>query len=217
VLRRDLPHKGGGQNPKSRECDVSAVDPEYLTLLKAVCAAPDDDTPRLVVADWLQEHDNGDRAAFIRVQVELARLEATGQGQTPAAEALRKREYASLGPRSTLRPLWAMEDAPGLVRWQGSLGGFSVDGADRVGYRRGFVEKVTSPAAEWRHHAAVIRDRQPLREVLLTGCDRMTRDDWYKALPALRGLPRVVLADAEPETIAWLRQFLPGTAVAHLV
>src|SRR5262245_2593359 len=42
--------------------------------LAAIRAAPDDDTPRLVYADWLDEHGDPDRAEFIRVQVELARL-----------------------------------------------------------------------------------------------------------------------------------------------
>ena len=38
-------------------------------LLKFVLAAPDDDAPRLVFADWLDEHGDPDRAAFIRAQV----------------------------------------------------------------------------------------------------------------------------------------------------
>jgi uncharacterized protein (TIGR02996 family) len=32
-----------------------ALHPEELALLRAVCAEPDDDTPRLVLADWYQE------------------------------------------------------------------------------------------------------------------------------------------------------------------
>jgi uncharacterized protein (TIGR02996 family) len=49
--------------------------PDAEALLAAVCADPDDDTPRLVYADWLEEH--GDerwraRAAFIREQVRVA-------------------------------------------------------------------------------------------------------------------------------------------------
>ena len=43
--------------------------PEYDALYAAVCAAPDDDTPRLVLADWLDEHDDPHRAALIRAQV----------------------------------------------------------------------------------------------------------------------------------------------------
>ena len=44
---------------------------EREALLRAICDNPDDDTPRLVFADWLQEHGDEARAEFIRVQVEL--------------------------------------------------------------------------------------------------------------------------------------------------
>jgi uncharacterized protein (TIGR02996 family) len=43
-------------------------------LLAAVRAAPADDAPRLVFADWLDEHGEADLAAFVRVQCELASL-----------------------------------------------------------------------------------------------------------------------------------------------
>lgn len=49
-------------------------------LLAAVNAAPPDDTPRLVYADWLDENARTgaerDRAEFIRLQVRTSRLEA---------------------------------------------------------------------------------------------------------------------------------------------
>jgi uncharacterized protein (TIGR02996 family) len=41
--------------------------------LTAICARPADDTPRLVYADWLDDHGDPARAEFIRLQVELAR------------------------------------------------------------------------------------------------------------------------------------------------
>ena len=47
---------------------------ERDALLKAVCDHPDEDTPRLVFADWLHEHGEPDRAEFIRVQIEHAAL-----------------------------------------------------------------------------------------------------------------------------------------------
>jgi uncharacterized protein (TIGR02996 family) len=49
---------------------------ERAALLRAICETPDDDTPRLVFADWLQEHGEEERAEFIRVQCEAARLAA---------------------------------------------------------------------------------------------------------------------------------------------
>jgi uncharacterized protein (TIGR02996 family) len=39
-------------------------------LLRAVCAAPREDLPRLVYADWLEENGQGERAEFIRIQCE---------------------------------------------------------------------------------------------------------------------------------------------------
>jgi uncharacterized protein (TIGR02996 family) len=43
-------------------------------LLAAVLADPDSDGPRLLYADWLQEHGHSAGAEFIRVQCALARL-----------------------------------------------------------------------------------------------------------------------------------------------
>lgn len=43
-------------------------------MLAVVRENPADDLPRLVFADWLDDHGEADRAAFVRVQVELARL-----------------------------------------------------------------------------------------------------------------------------------------------
>jgi uncharacterized protein (TIGR02996 family) len=47
-------------------------------LLRAICENADDDTPRLIYADWLDEHGDPDRAEFIRAQCELARPPARG-------------------------------------------------------------------------------------------------------------------------------------------
>jgi uncharacterized protein (TIGR02996 family) len=46
---------------------------EREALLEAVFARPGDDAPRLVYADFLDEHGEPAQAAFIRAQVELAR------------------------------------------------------------------------------------------------------------------------------------------------
>lgn len=51
---------------------MSTADPDPL--LAAILAAPDDDAPRLIYADWLDERGQPERAAFIRLQVERARL-----------------------------------------------------------------------------------------------------------------------------------------------
>src|SRR3954470_21924045 len=51
---------------------MSAAD--RAAFLRAIAENPDDDLPRLVYADWLDEHGEPERAEFIRVQCELARL-----------------------------------------------------------------------------------------------------------------------------------------------
>lgn len=60
----------------------ASLHPDLLALLASCRAAPADDTPRLVLADWLDENADSagvpveearTRAQFIRVQVELAR------------------------------------------------------------------------------------------------------------------------------------------------
>jgi uncharacterized protein (TIGR02996 family) len=49
---------------------------EESALIAAVVAAPDDDTPRLVYADWLDEHGRQERARLIRFQCQIEILQA---------------------------------------------------------------------------------------------------------------------------------------------
>jgi uncharacterized protein (TIGR02996 family) len=49
--------------------------PGFEPFVRAICANPDEDTVRLVYADWLDENGDPDRAAFIRLQIEWARTE----------------------------------------------------------------------------------------------------------------------------------------------
>jgi uncharacterized protein (TIGR02996 family) len=58
-------------------------------LLRAVCAAPDDDLPRLVFADWCEEHGEADRGQFIRLMCrihELCRAIDRGAGEKAMKE-----------------------------------------------------------------------------------------------------------------------------------
>jgi uncharacterized protein (TIGR02996 family) len=47
---------------------------DHDALLRAICEFPDEDTPRLIFADFLEENGEAERAAFVRAQVEAARL-----------------------------------------------------------------------------------------------------------------------------------------------
>jgi uncharacterized protein (TIGR02996 family) len=79
-------------------------------LMAAILAHPDEDTPRLALADWLQEHgDKHDqaRAEFIRLQIRLANT-PTGKARKPLADAAdaleRKHRKAWLRPLEKVDP-----------------------------------------------------------------------------------------------------------------
>src|SRR6266545_1217924 len=48
---------------------------EMIPFLRMIAENPDDDAPRLVLSDWLEEHEHHERAEFIRLQIELARMD----------------------------------------------------------------------------------------------------------------------------------------------
>ncbi len=99
---------------------------EYEALMAAVCGNPDDDTPRLVLADWLQENgdeSDRDRAELIRVQCRTAPL----PWSSPERQKLDKRAEQLLRRHS---------------RWWGAelprAKGFNWGGA----YQRGFIDSL---------------------------------------------------------------------------
>src|SRR5262245_9968427 len=69
-------------------------------LFRAVCEHPEEDTPRLVFADWLDEQGgeaNADRAAYIRPAIELENHGGEHRAREDATTAkLRKREQVLL-------------------------------------------------------------------------------------------------------------------------
>lgn len=64
-------------------------------LLAAIRAHPEEDTPRLMFADWLEEQGDEVRAEFLRLQCELARLEGDGSGSQALYEFLCERDYVT--------------------------------------------------------------------------------------------------------------------------
>src|SRR4051794_1869690 len=78
---------------------------DEIALLAAIRANPDEDTPRLVYADWLDEHACGDsaasneaRAEFIRAQCEFARVEDADPDRTEQLSARVDELVAKFGP-----------------------------------------------------------------------------------------------------------------------
>ena len=118
-------------------------------LFRTILENPDDDAPRLVFADWLEEHGEEARAEFIRVQCELA---ARAPGD-PRRQILQEREAQ-------------------LLRLHGSawLKGFPVQGSRRIfSWRRGFVGAITLSIPEWLRVGARLVRWTPLEEVRFDG------------------------------------------------
>jgi uncharacterized protein (TIGR02996 family) len=92
-------------------------------LLADIVEHPDDDTPRLVYADWLEEHgppQAADRAEFIRLQCRLARMPEEDDNRPDLERRCRilLRRYGSA--------------------WRGTLAGIDC----KVQFRRGFIDHV---------------------------------------------------------------------------
>jgi uncharacterized protein (TIGR02996 family) len=104
-------------------------------LLQAVADAPEDDTPRLVYADWLDEHGDTARAEFIRVQIARTRLPADDDRQ--AELAAREKE---LGDRNYCS--WLPKMPPGILS-RPFVRGFpeSVGLSESVGFSRSVCQR----------------------------------------------------------------------------
>jgi uncharacterized protein (TIGR02996 family) len=135
--------------------------------LQAICAEPEDDGPRLVYADWLDER--GDvRGEFIRVQIELAR----GPADEAKRAELAARERALLAAH---REAWL---GP-LRRW-----------LTWAEFRRGFPEAVVLQAEQLLECAGELFRLAPIREVKLSRARA-----WLPQLAALPLLARIRFLD----------------------
>jgi len=56
---------------------------DHDALLRAIGEHPEEDTPRLMYADWLEENGEPERADFVRNQVALARFEPSDSARYP--------------------------------------------------------------------------------------------------------------------------------------
>lgn len=63
---------------------------EMIPFLRTIAANPEDDAPRLVFADWLDEHGQAARAEFIRLQIELERADPADDGYAEKTARMRR-------------------------------------------------------------------------------------------------------------------------------
>lgn len=151
---------------------------EQDAFLRSICEHPDDDAPRLIFADWLEERGQRDRAEFIRIQCELAKMKCDRKGHHypcrsrgpggasgpfHTCHTLQKRE------RKLLMAYWAKWYPPirvgvacrNLNRCR--LPGFTIE------FRRGFIESITCPCQQWLDHGPAILAACPtIREVRMS-------------------------------------------------
>lgn len=102
---------------------------DELALLAAVLEFPAEDAPRLIYADWLDDHGHAARAEFVRVGVELERA-------PPAARRAPRHRELLVRFRALLTENRAAWVAP-----------FTAE-PTRVVFRRGFIEEAKLTVAE---------------------------------------------------------------------
>jgi uncharacterized protein (TIGR02996 family) len=130
--------------------------------LQAINDSPDDDTPRLICADWLDDHGDPDRAEFIRTQCQLARLPE----DAPETVRLRKRERELLNEHQLewVEPLLIARPLDWL-------------------FRRGFPAWVTLSADDFIHHGERLLAESTVRRVRLVGAaGKLAALGWCKHL-----------------------------------
>jgi uncharacterized protein (TIGR02996 family) len=128
-------------------------------LFQGILAEPEEDVPRLVYADWLEEQGDADllaRATFIRLQLDLARMSAD-DGRRPE---LVERE-AKLWKRYRVR--W-LDSVPKHLRGSG------------VHFQRGFLDEMTLQALAWARWSEKLFERQPLHRVEVTSARAIDPD-----------------------------------------
>ncbi|MBX9628077.1 MAG: TIGR02996 domain-containing protein [Gemmataceae bacterium] len=174
-------------------------------LLRAVIDSPDDDTPRLVYADWLEDHGQSERAEFIRLQVEVARAEADGRDYNEVY-ALRMRAVE-------LQKAHKADWLAGVCRWKRTS----------CFFERGFVGEVWCSVKSFVDHGAALLDAAPVRTVglrrladsNLIGLDRAPHFRRVRRLKLFRGELRHYMLGGllNRVSVAHLR----GLAVAEFV
>jgi uncharacterized protein (TIGR02996 family) len=160
---------------------------DHDAFLAAICENPDDDTPRLVFADWLDERDQSEQAAFVRAQIELDR--------TPAWEPFsvlckwRRSDWFTGHPfLNTLPP----------------VDGFKVEWHQHA-FRRGFGWRLNIRILhDWEEVEPQFRSRVPLGELHLWNA---TLDDWrrFARSPVISKLRRLHLSWSPIEPLIVLR------------
>jgi uncharacterized protein (TIGR02996 family) len=138
-------------------------------LLAAILAAPHDDVPRLIYADWCEEQGDADRAEFIRAEVELAKMQPD--------EDTAPHDWEQPGYRPLAARAGALWDA-NVERWYPGLGRF----AEEISTRRGFPDHAALSVRRFVQHGEALFAVAPSIEDIFL-------DKVGKNMPSLRVCP----------------------------
>ncbi len=122
-------YSGDPGHVSTRELDETIWRPVVLAFLRDIKAHPGDDTPRLILADWLEEHGDAVRAArgeFLRLQS----LRTRTPNEEREAELLERFETAWLGPLKPLARSWSWHR--GLLHLEISAGALLDDSGELI-------------------------------------------------------------------------------------
>lgn len=112
-------------------------------LLQAIIDHPDDDPRRLAFASWLEDHGDIQRAEFIRLQIDLAKL-PKGDIRRPALE---QRTLELLAANENA---WVQAIRPWILSWT---------------FQRGFVADVTVTVAMYQEHTFELVHLAPIQRL----------------------------------------------------
>ncbi|MHB1424634.1 MAG: TIGR02996 domain-containing protein [Gemmataceae bacterium] len=151
--------------------------------IRAIRETPTDDAPRLIYADWLEEHGRADRAEFIRIQCQIARLPEDApikQGLQSRVEDLLRRHWDEwVGPLRDIVGPWRDRYGEEWLQEQ-----YHSDGL--VKFQRGFVDYLSLTAESFLRHARQLQRLAPLRGLRLWGAGNCAAA--LAREPALSGL-----------------------------
>jgi len=182
-------------------------------LLAAIAADPDDDTPRLVLADYLDERDDP-LGEFIRLQMALEPLRIPRDD--PAEELERHKRLAGIPPSADQRDEdWLVARQRRRERellraheaeWLGKAASLEQDSPHTYfgpEFRRGFVASAGIGLRALLSDGDVVRRACPtLRELIVFGT--LGRGEEMASCAALAGLPRLMTGWLDPEDAAAL-------------
>jgi uncharacterized protein (TIGR02996 family) len=150
---------------------------EHDAFLQAIIESPDDDTLRLVFADWLEEHGDAERAELIRLQCSLNSPPPESPRLAPIQERVNMHERLNLllQPRRNdfLSPLTRVGLRFGEeTRFVEEMQEECVIAHLKPVFRRGFVEEITVPGREslqrFIRHAGALFRLTPLQHLQVT-------------------------------------------------